>query len=70
MESDRIYALTSILFEYVKSPSLRHIRDPHNIQKLATELLGAVDRSGSIWTKWEGQAGGSRQGGCALLDPR
>ena len=55
MESDRIYALTSILFEYVKSPSLRHIRDPHSIQKLATELLGAVDRSGSIWTKWNGK---------------
>lgn len=54
MESDRIYALTSRLFEYVKSPSLKHIRDPHSIQRLAHELLTAVDRASSIWTKWEG----------------
>ena len=55
MENDRIYALTSILFDYVKSPSLRHIRDPHSIQKLAYELLAAVDRAGSIWSKWVGR---------------
>jgi hypothetical protein len=55
MESDRVYALSSRLFEYVKSPSLRHIRAPHNIQRLAHELLAAVDRAGSIWSKWEGR---------------
>lgn len=54
METDRIRALTSRLFEYVKSPSLRHIRDPHSIHRLAEELLRAVDRAGSIWSKWDG----------------
>jgi hypothetical protein len=54
MESDRIDALTSRLFEYVKSPSLKHIRDPHNVQSLAHELLTAVDRASSIWKKWDG----------------
>ncbi len=55
MDNDRIYALTSRLFDYVKSPSLRHIRDPHSIRKLARELMTAVDRAGSIWSKWEGR---------------
>jgi hypothetical protein len=55
MDSDRIYRSKSRLFEYVKSLSLRHIRDPHSIQKLARELLSTVDRAGSIWSKWEGR---------------
>ena len=42
MNNDRIYAVISALAEYVRSPSLRHLRDPHNLQKLAKEL-----RSGS-----------------------
>lgn len=54
MDSQRIYALTTRLFEYVKSPSLKHLRDPHSIQKLAHDLLTAVDRASSIWTKWDG----------------
>ena len=47
MENDRIYAVAPKLFDYVKSPSLRHIRDPHSIQKLAKEIVQAVDRAGS-----------------------
>src|SRR3569623_1210806 len=54
MESARIRALTSSLFENVKSPSLRHIRNPHSIHRLAEDLLRAVDRAGSIWSKWDG----------------
>lgn len=54
MESDRICALTSKLFEYVKSPSLKRIRDSHSINRLAEDLLKAVDQAGSIWTKWTG----------------
>jgi hypothetical protein len=54
MESDRLYAVVSALAEYVRSPSLRHIRDPRNLQKLAREIVKDVDRAGSIWTKWEG----------------
>jgi hypothetical protein len=54
MENDRIYAVAHKLFDYVKSPSLRHIRDPHSIQKLAKEIVQATDRASSIWEKWEG----------------
>jgi hypothetical protein len=54
MENDRIYAVVSRLTEYVKSPSLRHIRDPYVLQKAAKEILQAVDRASSIWKKWEG----------------
>src|SRR5471030_1681232 len=51
---DRIYAVASKLFDYAKSPSLRHIRDPHSIHKLAKEIAQAVDRASSVWEKWEG----------------
>ena len=55
MSNDRIYAIISALAEYVRSPSLRHLRDPHNLQKVAKELVGAFDRAGSVWTKWDGR---------------
>jgi hypothetical protein len=54
MESDRICAVLSKLAEYVKSPSYRHIRDRHQLQKLAKGIVQPVDRAGSVWTKWEG----------------
>ena len=54
MRSDRLHAVTLILTDYFKSPSPRHIRDPHSVHKLAKEILQAVDRAGSVWTKWEG----------------
>ena len=54
MENDRIYAVASRLADYIKSPSLRHIRDPHSLHKLAKEIVQAVDRASSIWGKWEG----------------
>jgi hypothetical protein len=53
MDAERQYAVRSLLFDFVKSPSLRHLRDPHNIQKLAREIINAVDRASSIWKKWE-----------------
>src|ERR1700690_2833320 len=54
MENGRIYAVATKLADYVKSPSLRHIRDPHSLHKLAKEIVQAVDRASSIWGKWEG----------------
>jgi hypothetical protein len=54
MESDRIYAVTSRLHDYVRSPSLRHIRDPNSLQKLVRDILDAVDQAGSVWGKWVG----------------
>ena len=54
MENDRINAVVRKISDYVRSPSLRHIRDPHSLHKLATDILLTVDRAGSIWAKWEG----------------
>jgi hypothetical protein len=54
-EDERIWAVKELLFDYVKSPSLRHIRDPHSVTKLAQEIVKRVDRGNSIWRKWDGQ---------------
>jgi hypothetical protein len=56
MESDRFYAVTSKLADYVKSPSLRHIRNPQSLLRLAQEIVQAVDRANSVWGKWEGKS--------------
>jgi hypothetical protein len=55
MHADRQYAVASILFEYVKSPSLRHLRDPHSVHRLAREIVKALDGASSAWKKWETQ---------------
>jgi len=54
MDADRQYAVTSKLFDYVKSPSLRHLRDPNSIHKLAREIVQVLDSSSSVWKKWDG----------------
>jgi hypothetical protein len=54
-EDERGGRIRSLLFNYVRSPSLQHIRDPHSLQNLTLEILKAIDRSNSIWTKWDGQ---------------
>jgi hypothetical protein len=45
----------ALLFDYVSSPSLRHIRDPHSVVRLAQEIVKRIDRGNSIWRKWDGQ---------------
>ena len=54
-EDERVWAVKDLLFDYVKSPSLRHIRDPHSVTRLAQEIVRRIDRSNSIWQKWDGQ---------------
>ena len=51
-DSERVNAVTSLLFDYAKSPSLRHIRDPYQILKLAQQIVQAIDRRTSMWEKW------------------
>ena len=55
MDNDRFYAVISIIADYVKSLSLRHIRDPRSLQTLAKEIIQSVDRTGAVWGKWEGR---------------
>lgn len=51
-EDNRAYAIRSLLHEYVQSPSLRHIRDPGALHRLARDIVRRLDRSGSVWRKW------------------
>jgi hypothetical protein len=53
MNPDRQYAVASLLFDYVKSPALRHLRDPHSIHRLARDIVSTLDRASSVWKKWE-----------------
>lgn len=54
-DDERIWAVKELLFDYVKSPSLRHIRDPHSVVKLAQDIVRRIDRGNSSWRKWDGQ---------------
>ena len=54
-EDDAIYAVMSALVEHVKSPSLRHIRGPHMLQKLARDIVRQLYRRSRVWQKWEGE---------------
>ncbi|NYT40772.1 hypothetical protein HZY97_08395 [Sphingomonas sp. R-74633] len=54
LEDDRVQAVKQLLFEHVKSPSLRHIKDPYVLIKLAQQIVNKLDRGNSMWTKWSG----------------
>jgi hypothetical protein len=51
-DNERTWAVKRLLFEFVKSPSLKHIRDEHSINKLAHDIVQRLDRGSPIWTKW------------------
>lgn len=54
-DDDRLRAIKHLLFNYARSPSLRHIRDPHMINVLANEIMRVVDGRHSVWLKWDEQ---------------
>jgi hypothetical protein len=54
-EDERLWAVKELLSDYMKSPSLRHIRDPYSIARLAKEIVKRIDQGNSIWRKWDGQ---------------
>jgi hypothetical protein len=43
------------LLNYVRSPSLSHVRDPHSRGRLAQDIVKRIDWGNSIWRKWDGQ---------------
>jgi hypothetical protein len=47
-DDERTWAVKKILSDYVKSLSLRHIRDPHSLSRLAQEIVKRLDRGNSI----------------------
>jgi hypothetical protein len=52
---ERVSEIKALLFDHVRSPSLRHIRDPYSVARLAQEIAKRIDRGNSIWQKWDGQ---------------
>lgn len=54
-DDERVYSVRRMLHSYVSSPSLKHIRDHNFLNQLALEIVKSLDRSYSIWKKWDGQ---------------
>lgn len=50
----RTSTVQHLLADYVRSPSLRHIREPRSLAKLALEIVTKLDQDSSLWKKWEG----------------
>jgi hypothetical protein len=46
-EDECFWAVKNLLFDYVKSPSPRHIRDPDSVTRLAAEIVKQIDRGNS-----------------------
>lgn len=51
-EDDRHYRICRLLSDYVRIPSLRHLRDPLSLQRLAGEIVKEVASASPLWTKW------------------
>jgi hypothetical protein len=52
VDDDRVSVVQAILSDYVKSPSLRHLRDPHSLSKIARDIVKRLDSQHGIWQKW------------------
>jgi hypothetical protein len=42
-----------LLFKHLESPSLRHLRDPKQVDRLAEKIVSAVEQSSPLWGKWD-----------------
>ena len=55
MEDDRVEIVRTLVFEHLRSPSLKHIRDGRAVDKLARDVIRRLDRRSALWTKWAGE---------------
>jgi len=55
IDDDRVWEVRRILDDYLKSPSLKHIRDPHSVLCVAKAIVKRLDRRNGVWQKWEGE---------------
>lgn len=56
-EHQRQSEVRRLLFRHLESPSLRHLRDPKQVDRLAEEIVSAVDRTHPLWSKWDAARG-------------
>jgi hypothetical protein len=54
-DKERGDAVRRLLFEYLQSPSLRHLRDPRSIDSITRRIIEVIDCQPSVWRKWEGE---------------
>jgi hypothetical protein len=52
MSSDQVLALKKLILDHVSSPSVRHIRDPIVVHRLAEGFIANFDRRDPLWQKW------------------
>lgn len=53
MSSDQVQALKKLILDHVSSPSVRHIRDPIVVHRLAEEFVANFfDRRDPLWQQW------------------
>lgn len=57
LEQHRIATVREMLSDFVRSPSLKHLRSVHVLDKLASEIVRRLDLPPQLWSKW----GGSRE---------
>ena len=50
----RIDTIRHLINEHNKNPTLRLIRDPFALSKLASDIVRSLDRGSLLWQKWEG----------------
>jgi len=55
MDGERLRLVRNLVSGYVRSPSIRHLRDPHSLDELALQIVRQLDGGNSMWTKWERQ---------------
>jgi len=51
LADERLQTIRQLITAYVRSPSLRHIRDPRFVDELARRIMQAVDLEPSVWRK-------------------
>ena len=49
---ERIGKVARLIQRHLASPSLRHIRDPNCVGRLAEDIVCEIDQQPSIWRKW------------------
>jgi len=54
LEQHRVSTVRNLLSEFVRSPSLAHLRSPHVLDKLASEIVRRLDLASPLWGKWGG----------------
>lgn len=55
VDNEHLRAVYSLIAEYVRSPSHRHLRDHHSITGISRQIVQAINREPSVWSKWKSE---------------